>query len=49
MQNVTSPFVLWTNADERTRMRLGFALLFVGTLVVGGTVGYAVGRRRRSK
>jgi hypothetical protein len=40
-------YVLWTNPEERTALRVGFALLVIGSLVAGGVVGYAVGRKKR--
>jgi len=47
--NPSSPYVLWTNATERTRLRVAVAMLLVGTLVAGGIVGYTAGRRRRAR
>lgn len=42
-------YVLWTNPEERAALRLGFAMLVVGSLVAGGVIGYAVGRRGKKR
>jgi hypothetical protein len=38
--------VVWTSATERTRFRLGLALLVVASVGIGTAAGYAIGRRR---
>ncbi len=45
--SVESQYVLWTNPQERTALRVGFVMLVVGSLVAGGVIGYSMGYSKR--
>ena len=45
-------YVLWTNPEDRARLRWGVGLLLASAITAGGVAGYAIGRhysdRRRN-